>query len=178
MMHVGPLMILLSWLAGWWLLTKWRNKDFLSISRHAASAPMTMVLFAVVLIGCGSVLYGWMAFWLAPRLGLGRAFMTVLLVAFICQAVTALLPDIEGWRRVGHKLAAWSMAVLFLPMAILLSTAANLSLTARLICAVLTMYMVVGVSLVMLRKVKTTFLFFQASYVMALECIVLAATYL
>lgn len=176
-MHIGPMMILLSWAAGWYLLTKWRNKDFLTISRHAASAPITMALFAVVLVGCGGVLYGWMAYWLAPKLGLGSTFKVILLLAFICQSITALLPDIAGWRRVGHKLAAWTMAVLFLPMACLLTSATNLAPIARVVCGAFTLYMIIGIILVFTRRIKTTFLFFQATYVVALQCIILMVTY-
>lgn len=171
-------MIVATWIAGWYLLTRWRDKDFLSISRHAASSPMTMALFAVVLIGCGAVLYWWLAFWLGPKLGLGSLYLGILAAAFVCQVVTAAVPDISGWYRKVHKLAAWTMAWLFLPMAWLVATAPVMDQPARVICVALAGYMTFGAVMGVARKIRARFLFFQASYIVALQLIILTAAYL
>lgn len=176
--YLGLICILLSWLAGWYLLTKWRDKDFMSISRHASSSPFTMGLFAAVLIGVGCVLYGWLWFWLAPRLGLGWIFYVVLILACVFQVATAVVPDLPGWRRKAHKWAAWGMAAWFLPMAWLVALAPGNSIVGRCIGVVLSAYMTVGWGLIFAGKLKETFLIFQASYIISVQIVILAAAYI
>jgi hypothetical protein len=91
---------------------------------------------------------------------------------------TAIIPDSPGWRRKAHKLAAWSMAVWFLPLAWVLAVAPNISTVAQIICVLLSGYMTVGWALILTRKFKLTFLLFQATYVISLQLVILAAAYL
>lgn len=175
--YVGLYSIVTMWLAGAWLLIKWHGKDLLSISRHAASSPMTMLLFAVVLIGVGGMLYAWMWWWLAPKLGLGLVFNSLLVLAYVCQVFTAAIPDVAGWRRLAHKIFAWTMAAVFWPLGWLIATAPDMSLAARILCIVLALYMTFGIASVLAGQGKQRFLFLQASYVVALQLLVLIAAY-
>jgi hypothetical protein len=175
---LGLLMIVMTWLTGWYLLTRWRNADLISISSHAASSRSAALLFATVLMTCGTLLYWWLGYWLGPRLDLGPAYYVILIAAYCCQSVAALVPDKTGWRRSVHKWGAWTMAYLFLPLAWLVATAPSASSFARVLCVLLAAYMTVGVILVMARQIGARFLFFQASYIVALQLIILTAAYM
>lgn len=57
--------------------------------------------------------------------------------------------------------------------------APRLPALTRVVCLILAAYMTVGVVLIVARRVKKSrFLFFQASYIIALQLIVLTAAYL
>jgi hypothetical protein len=179
MQFVGLLMVFLSWAAGFYLLKKWRNKELRTISTHASSAKPALWLFASVLIIAGGIFYAWLAFWLAPRLGLGTIFQILVAATFLSQAVTALVPDIPGRQHDIHHVVAYTMATLFLPVAWWTIIAPETSPIARIIGVVGGIYMAVSfLFVVILGKYQHQFLKFQISYIVMLQIVVLAAAYL
>jgi hypothetical protein len=46
-------------------------------------------------------------------------FQLILTVTIVCQFITALAPDVAGWRGMVHRWSAWLMTVLYLPLSIL-----------------------------------------------------------
>jgi hypothetical protein len=131
--YLGLILVLVTWLAGYYLVMKWRDKNSHTISRHAASTKHASLLFAAVLISCGFLFYIWLLKWFIPHLGLGLAFLIALTMAMLGQLVTALAPDIEGLRRTIHHYAAYTMAILFMPLTALIFMAPHTSTLARIL---------------------------------------------
>jgi hypothetical protein len=161
-----------------YLVTKWRDKNLPTISRHAASSRRASLLFAVVLIGCGILFYAWLMAWFVPHLQLGLPFQVVLTLAVACQVVTALAPDTEGLSRKVHRYAAYTMAVLYLPLIAFMITDTHLSGVARIVGSLLGLYMLATfIIVVMLGKAKSRYLLFQALYIMMFQSAILVAAY-
>ncbi|TAH34824.1 hypothetical protein EYC59_02805 [Candidatus Saccharibacteria bacterium] len=174
---LGLVLVLASWLGGAVLLGKWRNKDFTTISKHAASSYGAHVFFASVLIVCGALFYVWLLTYLAPNVLYSAVFTALLSLSVLLQFATAIFPDKPGWKRTVHEYAAWGMALSWLPMAALLVGSGSLSDTARAIAAFCGSYMVITLVVVAgFRKGK--FLTYQALYVVAFQLALLAAVYL
>lgn len=131
MEYVGLLFTVFSWLAGAFLLLKWRGTHEMSISRHAASSRKASLLFATVMCGIGGIFYYWILVWLTPELGLGWEFQALVILAFIGQFIAGLVPDVPGRRRFIHRLGAYGMALLFLPLSLMLTTAPQASQLAQ-----------------------------------------------
>ncbi|MBL8122423.1 hypothetical protein JNM87_06795 [Candidatus Saccharibacteria bacterium] len=149
-----------------------------TISRHAASTKRASLLFAVVLIGCGSLFYVWLLRWFVPHLQLGVLFEIVLTLAILGQIITALAPDIEGLSRTVHHYAAYTMAILFMPLAWLIFTAPHISAPARLFVGIAGFYLISSfTTVVILGKLRRYFLPFQASYIIVFQCAILVAAY-
>ena len=117
--YLGLILVVLSWLGGYLLISKFYDKNLPTISKHAASSRTASWLFAAILIVLGAAFYWWIIKWLTPQLELSLAFSVTLTIAILCQFIAALAPDIDGWRGVAHRWSAWSMAVLYLPLSVL-----------------------------------------------------------
>ncbi len=97
----------------------------------------------------------------------------------MCQILVGLAPDITGWSRRIHRWAAYTMAVLYFPLSILVITSDKLTVIARIICILLTLYMLITFTLVAVaRKAQGKYLFFQASFLIAFQLLILSAAYL
>ncbi len=177
--YLGLVLVMLSWLAGFYLVTKWRDRTLPTISRHAASSKHASLLFAAALIGLGVLFYIWLLGWFCPHLHLGLLFKIVLTLAVTCQIVTALAPDTQGLSRTIHLVAAFTMATLYLPLTALILAAPHLSVLARVLDSVAGLYMLATFILfVILGKAKARYLLFQASYIMVFQTAILVAAYL
>lgn len=150
----------------------------MSISQHAASARGAYGVFSFTLVVCGGVFYYWLITWFVPRLGLSWVFLLILSLAIAGQMIAAIVPDTESWKMVVHRVAAYGMAVMFLPLGLLILVAPKISVAARILGAVCIAYMIIGFSLLLLGKLKARFLIFQALYVVAFQILILAAAYM
>jgi hypothetical protein len=177
--YLGLLMVLISWAAGGYLLTKWRSKELRTISTHASSAKPALWLFASVLVVGGGIFYAWLAFWLAPRLGLGAVYQVLVGLTYLSQAATALVPDTPGRNHEIHHFVAYTMATLFLPLAWWAVAAPKTSLAAQIIGVTGGSYMTLSfLVVIILGRYHQQFLKFQISYIATLQLVVLAAAYL
>jgi hypothetical protein len=179
--YLGLSCVVISWLAGCYLLLRWRGTTAMSISLHAASARGAYLLFASVLTLGGGLFMVYLYTVFIPHLQLSPLFSGLLALAFLGQVITAWVPDIEAkghWRSRIHKTAAWSMAVLFLPLATLIATAPTLTPLASIICWCCLAYMIGALSYWLWRRDQSRFLVFQAFYVIAFQISILAAGYL
>lgn len=177
--YFGLILVILSWIGGYLLISKFYDKSLPTISKHAASHRTASWLFAAILILLGAAFYWWLTKWLTPHLGLSVAFSSILTVAIICQFIAALAPDVDGWRGVVHRWGAWLMAVLYLPLSALIILSPQLTLPTRIICSLLLAYMLVGFLLVVVMgKAKSKYLPLQASYIVSFQLIILVAAYL
>jgi hypothetical protein len=177
--YLGLVLVLASWAGGAYMITKWRNKDFLTISKHAASTKESAFFFAGILICLGLVFYYWLLAWFAPHLHLHTDFKVVLSITIACQIITALAPDTKGIVRSIHRIAAYTMAILYLPLSWIVLRSPEMSNIARYLGGLLLAYMVVTfICIVLFKLSRKRYLIFQALYVIAFQLIVLFAAYL
>ncbi len=177
--YFGLVLVVASWVGGYYLVSRWYDKDLPTISRHAASDKSAYRIFATILVGFGLIFYFWLNQWLTPHLKLGAYFRGILGVTILCQIVTGLAPDTSGWSRKIHRWAAYTMAVLYLPLSVLIIDSGQLTRLTRTICILLALYMLITFVLVAVaRKGKGKYLFFQASYLVAFQVLILSAAYL
>lgn len=179
MKDLGLVIVLLSWVAGGYILTKWRGTNKMSISQHAAQHKHASWLFALVLSAGGALFYYWTVKYFVPRLGLGWLFVALLTLAFVGQFVAGLIADTTGLRRRVHRLAAYGMAYLFLPLSFLMIVAPHVSAIGRVIGAVCFSYLVLGWLLIKLvPKTLDNYLILQALYILAFQIQILSAYYI
>ena len=176
--YLGLFLVLSSWLGGYLLISRWYDKSLPTISKHAASNKSASRLFAIILVLLGLLFYYWLIEWFTPYLKLTIIFQVILTLAILCQCIAAIIPDTNGWRSIIHRWAAYTMAVFYLPLSVLIIISPHLAFIVRVICSLLFAYMFIGFLLVALMgKAKSKYLFFQASYIVAFQLIVLLAAY-
>ncbi len=177
--YLGLVLVITSWMGGYYLVRRWYDKDLPTISRHAASNKTASRIFAAILIGFGLIFYYWLNRWFVPHLQLSVYFRGLLACTIVCQILVGLAPDTNGWSRTIHRWAAYTMAVLYLPLSVLILSSHKLTHLARSIGVVLAVYMLSAFILVaMAHRAKDKYLFFQASYLIAFQVLILSSSYL
>jgi hypothetical protein len=114
--YLGLVLTVLSWLSGAYLVRKWQGSNAMSLSLHASSNKIAFQLFATVLVIIGGTFYAWLLLWLAPHLGLSGIFILLVTLTILCLFIAALVPDSSGNKRRVHRIAAYTMAYLYLPL--------------------------------------------------------------
>lgn len=177
--YLGLVLVLISWILAAALIFKWRDKDLDTISRHGATTRKAALFFLIALIGLGVPFYYWILHWLVPHLGLGAWFEVVIAIALVLNIATAVITDTLGWRRHVHRVTAFGMAILFLPISLLVLLAPATSNLAQVIGWVLMVYMLASFIMVaMLGAGKRHYLIFQTFYLVSWQCILLSAAYI
>ncbi len=177
--YFGVISVLLTWTALGYMLVRTYSKDHGSLSRHAASSKRAAIFFTAVLLPTGVAFCAWSMAWLGPHIGLTILFSIVLVATLLCLLLTVLITDTPGWRRKAHHHIAYTMAVLFMPLALLITIAPGVSLPARVLCAVMFAYMVTSYTwVVLMHHFTDKFLIFQISYIMVFQMVALVAGYL
>ena len=177
--YFGLILVVLSWLGGYLLISRFYNKDLPTISKHAASNREASWLFAAILILVGAAFYWWLIKWFVPHLELTFEFQVILTITILCQFIAALAPDVDGWRGVAHRWSAWLMAIFYLPLSVFIIASPQMTLMLQVICSLLLVYMFIGFVLVaMMGKAKSKYLPLQASYIVSFQLIILVAAYM
>jgi len=177
--YVGLIVTIISWAAAAVLLRRWGSPDHKSLSEHGADNRVAYSIFAGTLSFTAVAMYWWFGYWLAPKLGLGTSFLLVVSTTIAALLAAGLVPDIPGRRRRIHRFLAYTMAVLFLPLGYLVTTAPRLSPVAHIFTVVLLAYMAASfITVVIFRMFWDRFLLFQGLYILALQLLILAAAYL
>ena len=176
--YAGLAMVVVSWIAGVYLVSKWRGTRAMSISQHAASASGASKFFAGTLILAGFAFYYWQMTWFASELQLSGAFQLLLTASFIGQVVAAVVPDTQGWNRKIHRVAAYAMAVLYVPISYLILTSQNFSLFTTALCVICISYMVLAWFLFFfVKKSVNYYLIFQSLYIVCFQLVILTTAY-
>jgi hypothetical protein len=177
--YLGLILVPISWLAGIYLVRKWRGTYAMSISKHAASAKGASKLFAVVLVGGGGLSYWWLIQWFTPHLELEAVFVVLLSFTAIAQIVVVLIPDTIGWRHHVHQKVALTMAACYVPLTYLILASSKVSTPARIIAYICIANVVVAWLLFLsVKKTHNYYLIFQSLYIVAFQIIILSAAYL
>lgn len=177
--YLGLTLVPISWLAGVYLVRKWRGTYAMSISKHAASAKGASMLFAVVLGGGSGLFYWWLLQWFTPHLELGAVFGVLLIVTATAQIIVALIPDTIGWRHHVHQKIALTMAACYVPLIYLILASGKVSTFAQIISYICIAYMAVAILLFLfVKKAHNYYLIFQSLYIVSFQIIILSAAYL
>ncbi len=177
--YFGLFLVLTSWLGGFLLIAKWYDTDLPTISRHAASDRSALRLFAVILVLLGLSFYYWLIEWFMPHLELTLIFQIMLTITILCQLIAALVPDTSGRQRTIHRCAAYIMAILYLPLSVLIIMSPQITFLAQMICSFFLVYMFISFFLIaVMGRAKSKYLFFQVSYIVAFQLIIILATYI
>ncbi len=72
--YFGLVLVIASWIGGYYLVRRWYDKDLPTISKHAASNKVAARIFAIIIVGFGLIFYYWLNHWFAPHLGLNAYF--------------------------------------------------------------------------------------------------------
>lgn len=98
-----------------------------------------------------------------PSVGLGDWFIWVLAIGFVCQAVTAFVPDSTGWKHKTHLVSGYGLAAVLVIFMAILFFASDISGIGRILTA---QFVVVSVGLLLLVLFHPWFnkryLYFQA----------------
>jgi hypothetical protein len=178
MHYIGLIFILLIWVIAAVLIFKWRDKNLTTISKHATTSKKAALLFAFVLIGLSIPFYIWVYDWFRPHLQLGNDFRFIILLIVITQFTAAIVPDTVGWQRMTHRVAAYSMAVLYMPAAVLVILSPTISVTAKILSIALALYMLITfVMVAIIGEQKRHYIIFQTLYIISMQAIILIAAY-
>lgn len=179
MKYLGLVLVLLSWLAGAYILRKWRGTNAMSISQHAVTNRQASWLFTTTLCVLGPLFYYWLVKWFAPELSLGGAFTTLATLTFACQFVAGLIPDHKGWQRRAHRGAAYGMAYLFLPLSWLILNAPAIGPFAHWFGAICFAWMITSLGLTtFIASTRRQYLVYQTAYIMTFQIQILASAYI
>ncbi|HEX7633180.1 MAG TPA: hypothetical protein VF401_02530 [Candidatus Saccharimonadales bacterium] len=176
--YLGLILVPISWVAGVYLVRKWRGTYAMSISKHAASAKDASKLFAVILGGGSALFYWWLIEWFTPHLKLGSVFVILLSFTAAAQIVVALIPDTIGWRHHVHQKVALAMAACYVPLTYLILASGNVSTAARVIAyACVASTLIAGLLFLCVKKARNYYLIFQSMYIVAFQVIILSVAY-
>lgn len=176
--YAGLLLVVISWLLGTVVLVKWHDPNLLTISKHAATNRTSRWLFGGCLSVIGALFYWWLIGWLQPHIQPSSAFTALATITVATLIAAAVFPDLPGWQRKVHVFSAYTMAVSYAPLAVVI-TFAHIPHTARVLCSLLLGYMVVTfIVFVLYKRSRQYYLTFQALYIVAFELIILFAAYL
>ncbi len=151
----------------------------MSISKHAASSKGNTKLFAAVLLVGGTASYFWLVTWFSPHLNLGVEFAALLTLTFAAQIITGLIPDSDRWKSKLHRIAAYSMTILYMPLSLLIVRSHSAGRSAKIIGIICLAYMVTAMIVFLtLKRARTHYLIAQAVYIMAFQVLILSAAYL
>ena len=177
--YLGLVIILCTWAAGLYMLWVTHDASLQTISKHAVTSIKMSLLFGFTLILIGALCYWWVRFWLQPHLDLPPIFTTLLNITIALEIGIGLFPDRSGWVRQVHSFAAYGMAVLLIPLALIITLSSRLHTVVQITCALLLLYMLASFTIIVLmRRVRSRYLFFQVMYLVAFDLIILCAGYL
>lgn len=161
------------------LIARSRNRSLTTISSHGSVSKGAAVFFAVLLTGGGLVFYWWLIGWYVPHLHLSLTFSVLLTIVVLYVVATGLNNGRAGLSKAVHSYTAQTMALLFIPLALLIINNPAVSMAARVICICLAVYMVHSYVITeVMKRFQPQHLFFQTSYIVAFQLLILASAYI
>lgn len=178
--HVGLVAVLLNWAGLLFLIRKWPGDASMTFSQHAGRHRSSAIYYAALWSICLPPFYWWLVGPLTDRLNLSWPFVAMATVATAGMTIAALVPEIgrQPYTRI-HRIAAFTMVYLFIPMVAYVGWTAPLSTSASYVVWAGFAYMLYWLLLsARTGRQHKKMLHIQASYILAFELGVLAAYYL
>ncbi|HEX7963620.1 MAG TPA: hypothetical protein VF466_03435 [Candidatus Saccharimonadales bacterium] len=178
---LGLLSVAVAVAAGAVLLRTWPKGKGFSISEHAGAQRRSYYLFLTVLIGDGFLFFLFMWRWFVPALRLPLGYMLLVLVGYLLQVATAVIPHRGDHGRLArlHGLVAFSMAGIMAVLTGLLALTSHVSAFGRMVAAATFGFMTLFWYLfVFVKSTRRHFLVYQAAYIASFYVCILAVSYL
>jgi hypothetical protein len=175
----GPLCAAAVWAAILIIVKKWPGHRSMTISAHAAAYKEAYLFFAIVRSFANPFFALFLFGWFIPALRLPTVASVLAALFLVFDLVTAWIPQVPGWKGTVHKVTAYAMASLYLPLAVIIALSPEVSDTARVIIYGCITAMVVywGIFAVS-KKPKEYFLYFQMTYFILFDTVFLSAAFL
>lgn len=177
--YLGLMLILVSWCAAYLFFKRWHNPELRSISKHAASARAPHIFFIAALGFLGALFYVWLITWFSPKLHLGVIFDVLTTITIACQIITAIVPDTQGILKAVHRITAYTMAILYLPLSVIILHSHYVSNIARTIGVIIFIFMLATFTIAaVLYRSEKRYLIYQGLYVIAFQVLILTTAYI
>ena len=174
---LGLLSIVVAWVGLFILIWKWKGNKSMTFSQHAAKHKSAQIYYFLLWAICLPPFYWFMINPFSDKLGLGLLFKLVVSLATFCMLVAASVPEIAGWKYTVHRLAAFGMAWLFVPLVVLVLTA-NASAISHKVAISSLIYMVFCIAILQKnRRNHPKMLILQGLYIVVFDLAILVAFY-
>jgi len=175
----GPLCAGAIWAAMMVIIKKWPGNRSMTISAHAAAYKEAYLFFAIVRTVANPFFALFMFGWFIPTLQLPISASILVGLWLVGDLVTAWIPQVVGWKGTVHKVAAYAMASVFLPLGIIIALSPIITDTAQTVVTVcLSSMALYWLIYVVSERSKDYFLYFQLTYFLLFDATFLAAAFL
>ncbi len=124
-----------------------------SISQTIAADKNASLLFSVVMTVCVPLYYGFIWFWLGPKVAAPWYFYALVAASFVAEMIFVWVPASSGKSKRIHELNAWFVGIVMFAVPLILLLAAHLSQAAMV--ATITFLALSLVILLLLAILKT-----------------------
>lgn len=179
--HLGLLSVAIIWLAGAILVSKWRGSHAMSFSQHAASDRRAFWFFAIAQTISGFMFALFILEWFVPQFALPMWYAVLCALTIGLQLLAAWIPEVNVVPRRVHRIIAYAMAYMMLPVAWGAVILPQLDFTARIIGGVFAATMVGLVLAVLVFKIPNLtqrYLLYQGAYIACFQLAMLSVAYL
>lgn len=179
LLYVGMFSMSLMWLGLIHTVRRWPGNSSMSFSLHAAQTRGSKVFYFLLFLATLPMFFAFLAYWLVPNLQLGERFTIIALIGCVGQMIAAVVPQVPGLRWKVHLIAAYTMAITFLPLTAMIIFAEGLPSVVRIVASVMLAYMIATLALFLcVKQLQKKYLYFQAGYIAAFHMAIVAATVL
>jgi hypothetical protein len=163
--------IIESWIAAAWLFRHVRPNSSAPISTHGGIDDASYLVFAFTLT-LHPIVYVFFSFlWIIPLLQPSPLFVPVVILAAICQLLTAWIPHGRNPRlHVLHNIVATSMSAAMPVMTALILATGRLSPAASIVnWLALGCMLLLPLIFISTKRTRENYLWFQSAYILAFQ---------
>jgi len=173
----GILTVTFTWVGLLFLVKRWPGDSSMTFSQHAAQTSSAQLYYAVMWSLALPPFVSFIIYGVYDRLSLPSIFIPLVIAASTLMLVAAYVPEIGGWKTTIHRLAAFSMATLFLPIVVLIALSGELSAVGRVVTVPIAMYMAWQiVFLTVVKRQHPKMLYLQGSYIALFQVAIVAGS--
>ena len=178
MNYLGVFSIVLAWAGLLFLILRWPGNKSMTFSQHAAQKKESRIFYRVLWTVATPIFTVFLLTNFKDKLDLNHVFNLLVLLASCGMLIAAYVAEVGGIRSKIHRIAAFSMAILFLPITLLIAASDNSSLFSKYFGAVSLMVLSIEVVILLISKGYYRFMLpVQASYILIFHLMILVAYY-
>ena len=132
--HLGTIAIVFVWAVGA-ALTGWLYRPgYHTLSKMVTQSTTGTIIFGVMLLVAGPMLYVGCRDWLVPRFSIQPNYLRLMRVTLLLQFIIAFIPDTSGISSVIHNVVAYVFAFLMLFLGPLLMLGSSIRGSVKAVC--------------------------------------------
>lgn len=175
---LGLISVAVSWVGLVFMIWQWKGEWSKTFSQNAARQKTTIIYYALLWLICLPPFAWFLLFPFYDGLQLNVLFRVIGTVAAAGMLIAALVPETSGWKVTIHRYAAFTMAITFMPMTLLIILSPVISTYAQFLSIVALLFMIYGaVHSYVNGPNHSKLLVGQALYILAFQLSVFAAYY-